>query len=272
MKKKEAIKLSKAQIKNILWERGEINWLLRPEQKEIYNELRNAKGGKFTFYASRRFGKSFICILMAIEDCLRNRNWEIGFVAPTKVQVRRVYGPIMEFIFRTCPKKLRPQWKAEVGGYLFPSTGSYLFMSGTDNQHWEDLLGMNLHKGYFDEPGTMSDLAQIVNRVVFPMTMTTKEERGDACGVILLGTPSATPAHDYYFIKEECKALGNYACRTIYDNSGLSEETIKQYIEESGGLESTNTKREYLCQDVVDTELAVVPEFTLEKEKEIVKE
>ena len=262
-------KLSLKQIRDMSWGRGILTWQLRSEQKEIYNLLREAKGGKYTLYAARRFGKSHICMLMAIEDCLQNKNWEIGFVAPTKVQIKRVYGPIMSTIFKTCPAKLRPQWKNDLGGYLFPSTGSLLFMSGTDNKHWEDLLGMNLHKGYFDEPGTMTDLGQVVNRVVFPMTMTTREDRGAACGIILLGTPSATPAHDYFFIKEQCKAEGNFAMKTIWDNSGLTKETILEYIKESGGMESTNTRREYFCEDVVDTELAVIPEFNDAKEKRI---
>jgi hypothetical protein len=270
--KRKVIKISKNQARAELWRRGLLKWQLRPEQVQLYDDLRGAKGIKYCLYASRRFGKSHICMLMALEDCLRHKNWEIGFVAPTKVQIRRVYGPIMNTIFKYCPKEIRPSWKADLGGYLFPSTGSLLFMSGTDNKHWEDLLGMNLHKAYFDEPGTMSDLMQIVKRVVTPMTMTTKEERGAECGIILLGTPSATPAHDYFFLKEECKADGNFQTRDINDNSSLTDETKAEYIKEAGGMEHATCKREYFCLDVVDTELAVIPEFTNEKEAELVQD
>ena len=100
-KESKIVKISRKQARDMLWERGVLNWQLRPEQQEIYNLLREAKGGKFTLYAARRFGKSHICMLMAIEDCLRSKNWEIGFVAPTKVQIKRVYGPIMNTIFKT---------------------------------------------------------------------------------------------------------------------------------------------------------------------------
>jgi hypothetical protein len=271
-KNTKTVKISKNQARALLWRRGTLRWLLREEQTEIYDIIRSAEGLKYCLYMSRRWGKSHICMLMAIEDCLRHKNWEIGFVAPTKVQIKRVYGPIMNTIFKYCPKDIRPAWKADLGGYLFPSTGSLLFMSGTDNKHWEDLLGMNLHKAYFDEPGTMSDLMQIVKRVVTPMTMTTKEERGAECGIILLGTPSATPAHDYFFLKEECKSEGNFQLRDIYDNSGLTNETITEYIKEAGGEESTTCQREYFCRDVVDTELAVIPEFNQEKEDKLVVE
>jgi hypothetical protein len=268
----KTLKLKKSDIRLEAWHRGILSWKLRPEQREIYGILRGAKGLKFTMYCSRRWGKSFLCMLMASEDALRAKSWEIGFVAPTQKSLARVYKPIMDEIFKDCPAKLKPQWKIDISGYLFPSTGSVIFMSGTDNKRYEDLRGMNLHKSYFDEPGSMSDLNVIVNSIVQPMTMTTKEERGESVGIILLGTPSATPAHDYYFIKEICKSTGNYVCKTIYDNSSLTKETILEYITEAGGLDSTTCKREYLCMDVVDTERAVLPEFDDEAEKEIVVE
>jgi hypothetical protein len=246
--------------------------MIRPEQEVIYDTVEAAKGIKFCLYISRRYGKSHVCMIKALEDGLKHKNWEIGFVAPYKEQLRRVYTPIMNTIFKHCPKSIKPVWKSELGGYLFPSTGSMLFMSGTDKKNWENLLGMNLHKCYFDEPGTMTDLMQIVKRVVTPMTMTTKEERGAECGIILLGTPSATPAHDYFFLKEECRSDGNFILRTIEDNKSITPETREEYIKEAGGRDSTTCKREYFCEDVVDTELAVIPEFTLEKEKELVVE
>ncbi len=268
-KKPKTVKISVKQARDLLWERGNLRWLLRPDQQEIYDIMRAAKGSSFTLYCSRRWGKSFVATLIVFEDCLRNKGWELGLVAPTKIQVKRVYGPIMETLLKNCPPRLRPKWKSDMNAYEFPSTKSLLFMSGTDNKHWQDLLGMNLHKGIFDEPGTMDDLMEIAKRAILPQTMTTKEDRGAACGMIFIGTPSATPAHDYFFIKEECKAKGNFALRTIYDNPSLSKETIEEYIEETGGIESTRTRRELFCEDVVDTELAVIPEFNQKKEDEI---
>ena len=271
-KARKVIKISRRQAKEELWRRGRLEWILRPEQREIYTLLRKAVGLKYTLYCARRFGKSFICMLMAIEDCLRNQGWEIGFVAPTQMNLKRIYRPIMDTILRDCPKAIRPAWKADFNGFYFPSTKSILFMSGTDNKRYEDLRGMNLHKGYFDEPGSMDDLNVIINSIVQPQTLTTKEDRGEACGIILLGTPSSTPAHDYYFIKERCKSEGNFAKRIIYDNSSLSKETIDEYIEEAGGMEHSTCRREYFCEDIIDVERAVIPEFDGKKEEELVKE
>ena len=112
----------------------------------------------------------------------------------------------------------------------------------------------------------------IVYDIIQPMTMTNLKDRGDECAQIFLGTPPRTPAHPYYFIKEKCKAEGNYAKKIVYDNSSLTKEVIEMYKEESGGGDSTTWKREYLCQDVTDTSRAIIPEFNEEAEDELVQD
>jgi len=272
MKKKvNTISLTKTDARNALWRRGILEWKLRPEQRSIYKLLRDAKGLKYVLYCSRRFGKSFICRLMAWEDTIRHKNWQIGFVAPTQKQLKRIFGPIDKEIFRDCPEDMRPKYERESGAWLMPATGTVIYESGTDDKRYEDMVGMNAHKCYYDEPGNMTDLNQIVYDIIQPMTLTTRKERGDECAQIFLGTPPRTPAHPYYFLKEKCKSEGNYAEKIIYDNSSLDADTIELYKEESGGEYSTSWKREYLCQDVVDSEKAILPEFDAEAKKELIR-
>lgn len=267
----KVVRLSKKQARDALWERGNLRWLLRPEQQEIYDLIRNATGLKYTLYISRRYGKSFMCRLLAWEDALRHKNWQIGFVAPTQKQLKRIYGPIDKIILKTCPAHLKPKYLREEGGWEIPSTKSVIYESGTDNQRYEDLVGMNAHKCYYDEPGNMTDLDKIVYDIIQPMTLTNTEERGNDCAQIFLGTPPRTPAHEYYFIKEKCKSEGNYAKRNVYDNKALTPEIIELYKEESGGDDSTSWRREYMCEDVVDSDIAVLPEFDENAENELVK-
>jgi hypothetical protein len=254
-------KISRKQARDMLWARGNLRWLLRPEQQEIYDLLRSAEGLKYTLYISRRFGKSFICRLMAHEDGLRNKNWQVGFVAPTQKQLKRIFGPIDRKILATCPAHLRPKPDRDAGALIYPSTKTVLYESGTDNQRYEDLVGMNAHRCYYDEPGSMTDLDKIVYDIIQPQTLTTKDERGGSVAQIFLGTP-----------KEKCKSENNYAKKTVYDNSSLNEETIRLYMDESGGEDSTSWRREYLCEDVVDSDIAVVPEFDDLAEQECVKD
>jgi hypothetical protein len=271
-KKPKVIKASREEIIKTLWYRGELSWMLRPEQREIYRIIREATGLKFTLYISRRYGKSFICRLVAWEDCLRHKNWQVGFVAPTHKQLARIFGPIDKIIWETAPDDLRPKYLRDAGAWEMPSTGTVMYESGTDDQRYNDLVGMNLHKGFYDEPGNMTDLDKIVYDIIQPMTMTNLKSRGNECAQMFLGTPPRTPAHPYYFIKEECKAEGNYVKKTVHDNSSLTEEVIELYKKESGGEESTTWQREYLCEDVTDTSRAIIPEFNSKAEEELVQE
>lgn len=262
-------KILKSELIEEAWNRGLLSYKLRKEQRKIYKSLRDARGLKYALYCSRRWGKSFISRVMAIEDCLRHKKWEIGFVAPTQIALARIYKPMDSIIFSDCPAELKPRWDREMSAYEF-SNGSWLFQSGTDNRRYEGMRGMNLHKCYYDEPGSMSDLKLIVGSIVQPMTLTTRIERGDECAQIFLGTPASTPGHDYFFIKEECKSIGNYSKMTIDDNSSLDESTKKLYLEEC--LTEDEADREYYCKDVTNTEYAIIPEMTEDKEIECVSE
>jgi hypothetical protein len=206
---------------------------------------------------------------MAIEDCIRHKKWEIGFVAPTQIALARIYRPMDNIIFADCPEDLKPRWDRDMGAYEFKN-GSWLFQSGTDNKRYEGMRGMNLHKCYYDEPGSMSDLKFVVGSIIQPMTLTTRKSRGDECAQIFFGTPASTPGHDYFLIKEECKSVGNYSKMTIDDNSSLDEETKQMYIEEC--LTPDEARREYFCEDVTNTEYAIVPEMTEDMENKCVIE
>lgn len=268
---KNSIKVTRAQVIETLWARGELKWKLRPEQVEIYNIIRGWVGLKGTVYCTRRIGKSFICYLMANEDCHKHEKWEVGFLAPTQKMLHRIFRPIHNILYEDCPSYLRPKWDRDLGGYVF-STGSQLLMSGTDDKRYEDLRGGNAHRLYYDEPGSMTDLDVIVYSIAQPQTLTTRKERGDSVAQVFLGTPAPTPAHPYFFIKEQCKSEGQYVKKTIYDNSSLDEYTIEIYKKETQEDANSSWEREYLCEDVVDKENAIIPEFTEQKERELVRE
>lgn len=263
------MKISRSELIEEAWRRGQLSFKLRAEQREIYKRLRDALGLKYTLYCSRRWGKSFISRLMAIEDCLRHPKWEIGFVAPTQIALARIYRPMDNIIFADCPAELKPRWDRDMSAYEF-ANGSWLFQSGTDNKRYEGMRGMNLHKCYYDEPGSMNDLKFIIGSIIQPMTLTTRGERGDECAQIFLGTPASSPGHDYFFLKEECKSQGNYSKMTIDDNSSLDAETKKMYIDEC--LTPDEADREYYCKDVTNTEYAIIPEMDEDMEMACVED
>lgn len=251
-------KISEQQIKNIAWERGLLTWKLFPYQHKLYTELSNAIKNpdtlKYTVNCSRRFGKSFILSLIAIEAALQAPNKQIRFATSTAVAMRKIIQPIFRNILEDCPKHLRPRYKAIDSVYIFPN-GSEIHLSGCANGKYENLRGTASDLNIVDEAGFIDELDYIVHSVLMPQTLTTNGT------TILISTPPSTPAHDFYSIAIDCKQSGNYSVFTIDDNTNVTQELKDSYARESGGYESTTYKREYMCQFVTNADSQIIPEW-----------
>lgn len=249
---------TKAQVIQQAYERGLLTYKVRPYQRVIYDALwgaiKNPDGLKYYLNCARRFGKSHIMTLIAIEYALRNPLSQIRFAAPTGKMLRKITYPIMRTILKDCPENLMPEFNATDNVWRFKN-GSEIHLSGTENGSYDNLRGTASNLNLIDECGFMSELDVIVKSILIPQTITTGGK------TILASTPPDTPAHDAYAIAMDCQAEGRYHKLTVHDNKSLTPELIEQYAKESGGYESTTWRREYLCEWVVDEELQVLPEW-----------
>ena len=247
------------------WIRGELSWKLHEHQKEIYSQIKNTKHLTFVLNCSRRIGKTTILLLDDIEFAIQNPKSNIGFIAPTQKMVIRILKPIFKTITEDCPWEMRPQWKTHDNAWYFEN-GSVIFCAGTDNQRYEDLRGMNLHRASVDEAGFAENLSYVLEDILRPATMTTEGQ------IIISSTPPKTAAHDFYYICKDAESKGNYIVRTLHDNTSLPKRLKDRYIEEAGGINSSTARREYFCEFVTDEESSVLPEFTETKAKKLVRE
>lgn len=240
------------------WTRGLLSYKLKKHQQPVYkavwNSINTPDALKYVINCSRRFGKTFTLCLVAIEFAIRNTGVQIRFAAPTAKSLRKIIYPIFKIILSDCPDSLKPQFKSQDDVIVF-GNGSEIHLAGTDAGHSESLRGTASHLNILDEAGSMDELDYIMRSILMPQTLTTKGK------TILASTPSVSAAHDYYTIYRECKEEGNVSEFTILDNTSLDDETIELFAKESGGRESTTWKREYLCQFVTDSDLAVIPEW-----------
>lgn len=69
------------------WRRGLLSWKLYAHQMPVYNAVWNAINTngilKYVINCSRRFGKTTILCLIAIEYSIRNSNSQVRFASPT---------------------------------------------------------------------------------------------------------------------------------------------------------------------------------------------
>ena len=265
-RKRKKPRLDQTKALQLAWERGLLSFILYDYQLPLYDSLwsaiRDESCLKYVLNCSRRYGKSTVLCLIALEFAIRNPNSQIRFAAPTAKMLKKITNPIFRMLLDSCPHHLKPQYHTQDQEWRFPN-GSVIACAGTDNGNAENLRGTTSHLNLIDEAGFCDDLQYVLTSILLPQTLTTNGK------TLLASTPPKTPAHDFVGIAQECEAQGFYRTYTIFDNKALTQETIDRYAKESGGVNSSTFKREYLCQFVTDETLAIIPEWKDDYIKEV---
>ncbi len=259
------IKLNKAQAREALWRKGSLSFLLDRNQKELYDLYYNTNHKVQTWLLARRSGKSYALCVLAIETCLRTPNVIVKFLSPTNKQLSTNIRPLMKKILENCPSDLRPEHKKQDNIYFFPN-GSELQLSGTDGGSAERIRGGDAWLAIVDEAGSCSDLKNCVQDILLPSTLTVNGK------IILASTPPEDSEHDFLYFIEEAEQRGSIVIKTIDDNPRITQQQKDDLIKELGGKNSDTSQRELYCKIVKSQRNSIIPEFTEEKAKTLVKE
>lgn len=254
--------ISKTDALNELWRRGNLSWKLHEGQKDLYELYHNTNNKINVWLLGRRSGKSFGLCVIAIEACLKNPNIVIKFVSPTKTQVDQNVRPLFRKILEDCPKQFKPKFVTKDYIYYFPN-GSEIQLAGTDNGHAERLRGSDSYLAIVDEAGSCDDLANVVKSILLPSTLTTKGK------IILAGTPPKTYDHDFINFINDAESKDTLIKKPSNSNPLISKEEFDLLVQELGGLNSDECKRELFCMIIKDSNLSAIPEFDTEIEKEL---
>lgn len=260
--------LTPQEAKNILWQKGILKWKLHSVQKVIYDTFYSSVDNITTLLIARQSGKSYLMCVLAIETCLRNPNTMVKYVCPKQRMVKNILKPIMRQILEDCPPEIKPEYKEADKIYVFPN-GSEIQMAGSDNGNYDNIRGGKCTLWIVDEAGFCNDLNTVVYSVLDPTTLTTKG-RG-----IMASTPDPDePEHD--FVKkfvEPAEYEGKLHKYTLKDNQLIDdEEKAKIVARYPGGESNPRFRAEYLCEVVRDGKNTVIPEFTDDIAKEIIRD
>lgn len=259
--------ITKKQAIDKLWRLGNLEWKLKGIQKEMRRAIVDSERKQAVFLVSRRSGKSFTMCTVATETCIRTPNSIVKYVCPKQKMVKTIVKPIMRVILEDCPPDLVPEYKEADKKYVFPN-GSEIQFAGSDSGNIENLRGGFAQLCLIDESGFVDDLDYAVKSVLSPTTKTVGGK------IVLASTPSRSPDHQFMteFV-DPADAEGSLIKYTIHDNPMFTpkiiDETIKEY---TGGYNDPQFRREYLCEIEVDSETKVLPEYTSDLEKDIVRE
>ena len=248
-----------------LWERGELSWKLRPEQRLLKAELEHGHIQLGVFNISRRFGKTYTLVAYCLEQAMRTKQ-KIRYGTAFLTDLEEFVLPAFYLILEDCPDRLRPKYHATRKAWIFPN-GSEIKLVGID-RHPNSLRGNAINIIVIDEAGFVQNLKHIYTSVIIPATAKQKNIK-----VVFISTPPESPDHYYVELiqKAQTQANGYYACLTIDDISDMPPEERHRLLEEVGGEFSTTAQREFFCRIIVDETRAVAPEFDAAAEAEIVK-
>lgn len=260
------VKLTKVQVRNELWHRAQLRWILHGVQKEMYDNFQSAEENSIsTWLTSRQLGKSFLLSVLAIEKALSAKHQIVKLVTDTKQHVKSIFEPLFRQILETCPPELQPKYNVSQFIFSFPN-GSEVQLAGSDSKNYERLRGQRCSLVLVDEAGFCSDLDDMIYSVLLPTTTHTGGK------IVLASTPPEDPAHPFNNFIEQAAINGNLIKKTIFDNPLLSKEQIDNIIQKMGGVNSERFRREYLAEIIKSEVSSVLPEFTEEIKKDIVKE
>lgn len=256
---------TREQLLRLAWEMGQLEFLVKPYQLPIYRALWAAINDpsclKYVLDVSRRFGKTHVASIVAVEYAIRHAKAQVNYACVTDKAMQKILRGIMPIIFETCPKDLLP--KRVAGAWEFPN-GSVIYTAGVNNQHADDLRGTSSHLNIVDEAAQIDELKYLVQSVLMPQQLTVNGT------MLLLSTPPTQSDHDYSEIYRECKEEGHVKTFTIYDNTDVMADPrkLEAYIKEAGGEGSVTWQREYLAKWVTDTEKPIIPEWSSDFIKE----
>lgn len=249
-----------------LWNMGILHWKLDKVQKDLYDHFQDLKAKTVVWSCSRRLGKSYALCVIAIEKCLQKPNTVVKFIAPTQKHVKLIIRPLLRQIFQDCPSEIKPDFRTADNIYRFGNM-SEIQLAGTDSGHAESIRGGNADICIVDEAGFCDDLEYIVQSILVPTTTTTRGK------IILSSTPPKKYDHEFRDYMEKAESQGNFLKKTIYDGLGgrITQQMIDEIIEEYGGVQSIEFRREFLCEVIKDEEISVIPEFDDGAIKDLVK-
>lgn len=209
--------------------------------------------------SSRRIGKTWTACVLAVEAALRTPFARVAFAFPTQKMARNTVIPAMALVLEDCPPSLRPHFNQTEMVWRFPHNGSIIVLSGCDDKNAADSLrGTKLDFGVVDEAGFHKHLDYVLKSVLLPQTLTTNGR------VLIISSPPTSPSHELRKIYLDAVADGAATKHTVevavpYLPGGW--DTVREFVDEAGGPESTQARREYYAELVTDETMAVVPEF-----------
>lgn len=257
-------RLQQQRVRKILWEKGDLSYLLDETQKDMRAAFERADKRKFIYLCSRRLGKSYTLTVQALEAALRTPNTKIIYITTTYKSAKNIIQPLIGQILADAPKSCRPKFKVQDGIYVFPN-GSQILLHGSDRDP-DSLRGQEAKLIFIDEAGFCEHLDYMLPSVLMPMTVMTNGR------ILMATTPPRNMDHPFMAFMAGCQQEGAVIEKTVDSCPRITPKMREEYMTEAGGENSPNWRREYLLEFIPNDDKQTFPEMDKEAERAIVQE
>lgn len=252
-----AAAISRDEVVSELWHRGKAGVaILSPAQKRIREVYEAKKDRTVSIECSRQLGKTFFGCYIADETARNNPNAQIRLGTAFEVDIETIIVPNFKNVLASCPEGLQPKYHSQKKTYRY-SNGAVITLVGLDKNP-DKMRGSRIRLSIIEEAGFVDSetLKYVLESVIAPAQLREPNAR-----TVLISTPPSEGT-DHYFceISDRLELVGSYIKLTI-DESGLPQSQIDGLAATLGGRDSITFRRECLCERIVDTEKAIVPEF-----------
>lgn len=276
--------LTKDQFIRERWRRGKLGYKLHKGQLVVRERYRASRNQLFVGECARQFGKSYEMVVEGLELAFSQPKARIKYGTAFYTDLIEFIIPTFDTVLADCPDDLRPKWVAKGSKFVVPSTRSEIKLVGLDKNP-NGLRGNVIDLIILDEAGFITNLDYLYKSVIIPATT-----HRPNCRIVLISTPPSTPAHPFLDYVEKAEVEDSYCKLTVFDNPMVGADTIVRLMRETGCVVppdaiqivqqmlankttifprdgrwhlSTTFRREYLVEHVTDSNLAIIPEWTM---------
>jgi hypothetical protein len=260
------MQLTKRQVQDELWKRGEISWKLHDGQLKILDMLRSTDSWIAMDMCGRQLGKTIFNLFLATSKCFQLPGTVVKYGSAHYEDLQNFIFPKAFEFFKDCPSELVDisESRKEI---VFPMHKSKIDFFGCDRNP-DGARGPTIPLVILDEAQNIQKLRYIYYDVIVPMFIH-MQHLSPKC--LMSGTPPDTPDHPFStFFKDVAIKRNAFIKLTIDDNPLLNDSQRQRVIDEYfEGVQTEGHKkvqwqkmrRELYCDILVDQEKAIVPEF-----------
>jgi len=227
-----------------LWFQGNLRHLTKEgPQRDLYDAIQESRPRgvavptPYVLNLHRRLGKTFLSLILVLEECLKRPKRIAKFLAPTGSQAKDILDEKWGELIVNCPDSLVPTPRRRESSFLFfnprwmeeheiPEGREELYFSklifyGVDKDRGGRIRGGSTDIAVVDEVREIKEPVQIVDHALIP----TFKDREDPL-LILVSTPPESM--DHQFVSEYIKRAenaGTYFCIPASKDPTWDKET-----------------------------------------------